>query len=80
MNSACITSDVFGFQKCDCKWQLEKAILESFKIKKVIFLGNNLKKNDFIESCGVEVVDILNLAYDEMLVTIYLTSVRSQSI
>ncbi|GAB2022506.1 hypothetical protein RyT2_15800 [Pseudolactococcus yaeyamensis] len=59
---------------------MEKAILESFKIKKVIFLGNNLKKNDFIESCGVEVVDILNLAYDEMLVTIYLTSVRSQSI
>lgn len=25
-NSACFTSEVFGDQKCDCKWQLDKAL------------------------------------------------------
>lgn len=26
INSACITSEVFNCQRCDCKWQLEKAM------------------------------------------------------
>lgn len=26
INSACITSEVFGCEKCDCKWQLDEAI------------------------------------------------------
>lgn len=26
INSACITSEVFGCTRCDCKWQLDKAI------------------------------------------------------
>ncbi|RSI51779.1 Riboflavin biosynthesis protein RibBA [Streptococcus sanguinis] len=26
INSACLTSEVFGCQRCDCKWQLERAI------------------------------------------------------
>lgn len=26
VNSACITSEVFGCQRCDCKWQLDRAM------------------------------------------------------
>ncbi|MCD1258888.1 GTP cyclohydrolase II [Paenibacillus athensensis] len=26
LNSSCITSEVFGCERCDCKWQLDKAI------------------------------------------------------
>lgn len=26
INSACVTSEVFGCEKCDCKWQLDEAI------------------------------------------------------
>lgn len=26
LNSACITSELFGDQRCDCKWQLDEAI------------------------------------------------------
>lgn len=124
INSACITSEVFGCRKCDCKWQLEraieyiakagvglityhpdheglghgifekldsfrnigetnysykelscneedsrnflptKAILEYFKVKKVVFLGNNLNKKSYIESCGIEIVETKNLVYN----------------
>ena len=124
INSACITSEVFGCRKCDCKWQLEKAIeyitkkgvglityhptheglghgifekldsfrkigetnysyeelscskedsrnflpvkaiLKYFNVEKVIFLGNNLEKKKYLESCGIEIVDTQNLVYN----------------
>ena len=127
VNSACITSEVFHCQRCDCKWQLDRAmeliaekgqgiityhtshegrgfglaaklqsynlmdegidsassyiklghgtddkrdyrvaacILNYFGINEITMLGNNRRKIESLEGCGIKVINRVPLIYN----------------
>lgn len=48
IHSGCITSEVFGMDNCDCKWQLDKAIeiLASSPVGLIVYLPNHEGKGN----------------------------------